>query len=46
MPGKSSRAMAYAAKAATTTAMAVVMSEMPIELMSGRTNSPLVKMSR
>jgi len=46
LPGKASRAMAYAASEAITTAVTVVMSEMPIELISGRTNSPLVKMLR
>ena len=39
LPGKSSRAMAYAANIATTTESAVAMSAMPNELRSAEVNS-------
>ena len=46
LPGKSSRATAYAAIEANTTAMNVEMSAMPIELTSARVNSDVRKMPR
>ncbi len=44
LPGNVSRATAYAAIEASTTAMAVEISPMPIELTSGRRNCELVRM--
>ena len=44
LPGKFSRATAYAAIEASTTAMNVAISPMPIELRSGRRNVAVVRM--
>ena len=46
LPGNRSRAIAYAAMDASTTAMTVAMMPMPIELSSGRRNCELVKIPR
>src|SRR5690349_9719469 len=46
LPGKSSRAIAYAANIATTTPMTVDSSEMPIELRSALVNRPVLKTVR
>src|SRR2546430_3478670 len=43
LPGKSSRAIAYATKVAKTTPTAVAMSEMPIELISAEVNRSVLK---
>ncbi len=46
LPGKSSRLIAYAAIAPSTTAMAVAISAMPMELISARTNWSVAKIER
>ncbi len=44
-PGNSSRAIAYAAAEATTTASVVAIRPIPIELRSALVNTPALKMS-